>query len=96
MRISSLQIFNTGVSNMQKGQTALAKTQEQISTGKNLNRPSDDPVAAAQILKYRRELAATETYQENITVSQRRLELEELTLQAIGSKSWLFRATIAP
>lgn len=85
MRISSLQIFNTGVSNMQKGQTALAKTQEQISTGKNLNRPSDDPVAAAQILKYRRELAATETYQENITVSQRRLELEELTLQQINN-----------
>lgn len=84
MRISTQQIFNNGVSNMQKAQTALAKTQEQVSTGKNLNRPSDDPVAAAQILKYRRELAATGTYQENITVSQRRLELEELTLQQVN------------
>ncbi|MEH6825209.1 MAG: flagellar hook-associated protein FlgL, partial [Motiliproteus sp.] len=84
MRISTQQIFNNGVSNMQKAQTALARTQEQVSTGKNLNRPSDDPVAAAQILKYRRELAATGTFQENITVSQRRLELEELTLQQVN------------
>ncbi|MEH6470254.1 MAG: flagellar hook-associated protein FlgL [Halopseudomonas sp.] len=83
MRVSSLQIFNNGVRNMQTGQTNLARSQEQISTGKNLNRPSDDPVAAAQILKFKRELVANETFSENISVSQRRLELEELTLQQI-------------
>jgi len=68
---------------MQTGQSNLAKLQEQVSTGKNLNRPSDDPVAAAQILKFRRELAANETYTENITVSQRRLEQEEVVLQQV-------------
>ena len=83
MRISSLQIFNSGINNIQNGQTQLAKLQEQISTGKNLNRPSDDPVAAAQILKFRRELAANDTYKENADVSKRRLELEEITIQQV-------------
>ncbi|MEH6651599.1 MAG: flagellar hook-associated protein FlgL [Motiliproteus sp.] len=83
MRISSLQIFNNGINNIQNGQTQLAKLQEQISTGKNLNRPSDDPVAAAQILKFRRELAANETYSDNADVSKRRLELEEITIQQV-------------
>ncbi|MFT5720196.1 MAG: flagellar hook-associated protein 3 FlgL [Motiliproteus sp.] len=87
MRISTQQIYNSGVSNMQTGQTALAKTQEQISTGKNLNRPSDDPVAAAQILKLRREISAGETYADNIAVSQRRLEQEETVVAQVKDAS---------
>lgn len=87
MRVSSLQIFQTGVRNMQIGQSNLAKLQEQVSTGKNLNRPSDDPVAAAQILKFRRELAVNETYVDNITVSQRRLDQEEVVLQQVKDAS---------
>ena len=87
MRVSSLQIFNNGVRNIQNGQTNIANLQNQISTGKKLVRPSDDPVAAAQILKLQRELTTTETYTENITVSERRLSLEELTLQQINDAS---------
>ncbi|MFT6916784.1 MAG: flagellar hook-associated protein 3 FlgL [Motiliproteus sp.] len=87
MRISTQQIYNSGVSNMQTGQSALAKTQEQISTGKNLNRPSDDPVAAAQILKLRREISAGDTYTDNISVSQRRLEQEETVVSQVKDAS---------
>lgn len=83
MRVSSLQIYQNGVRNLQTGQTNIAKLQNQISTGKKLISPADDPVAAAQILKLQRELTATQTYNENITVSERRLSLEEQTLQQI-------------
>ncbi|WP_421866770.1 flagellar hook-associated protein FlgL [Motiliproteus sp.] len=87
MRVSSLQIFQNGVRNIQTGQTNIANLQNQISTGKKLISPADDPVAAAQILKLQRELTTTQTYNENITVSERRLSLEEQTLQQIQNAS---------
>lgn len=80
MRISTRQTFLNSVTNMQNSQSKLADLQNQVSTGKKLNKPSDDPVAAAQVVKLNRELAQTEKYQENIDVTQRRLELEETIL----------------
>lgn len=47
IRLSSQQVFSTGISRMQEINSSLNKTQEQISTGQRVNRPSDDPVAAA-------------------------------------------------
>ncbi|OMH30010.1 flagellar hook-associated protein FlgL [Motiliproteus sp. MSK22-1] len=85
MRVSTQQIFNNAVAQMQKGQTNLAMTQERIASGKELLRPSDDPIAAAQILKLQREIARTDTFTENIGVSERRLSQEELTLDSIDT-----------
>lgn len=50
MRISTSQIFDTGTTGILRNQTNLAKLQNQLSTGKKLNTPSDDPVAAEQVL----------------------------------------------
>lgn len=85
MRISTQQAFLNSVSNMQSSQTKLVDLQNQISTGKKLSKPSDDPVAAAQIVKLNRELAQTEKFQDNIDVTQRRLELEETVLDSINN-----------
>ena len=85
MRISTQQAFLNSVSNMQNSQSKLADLQNQISTGKKLSKPSDDPVAAAQIVKLNRELAQTEKFQDNIEVTQRRLELEETVLDSINT-----------
>ncbi len=85
MRVSTQQIFNNAVSQMQKSQTSLAQTQERIATGKELLRPSDDPVAAAQILKLEREVSRTEKFEDNITATERRLQLEETTLDQIDT-----------
>lgn len=85
MRISTRQTFLNSVSNMQNSQSKLADLQNQISTGKKLNKPSDDPVAAAQVVKLNRELAQTEKFQDNIDVTQRRLELEETVLDNLNS-----------
>ncbi len=85
MRISTQQIFTNAVSQMQQGQSELAQTQERIASGKQLLRPSDDPVAAAQILKLEREISRSDKFDGNIDVSQRRLQLEELTLNQIDT-----------
>lgn len=84
MRISTQQQYQQSIANMQEGQVKLSHLQQQISTGKKLINPSDDPVAAAQVVKLERELAQNNKYDENINITQRRLELEETILSDIN------------
>ncbi len=83
MRVSTSQIYNSSLNQMQNSQAKLAEIQEKISSGKAILRPSDDPIAAARILKLERELSRTEVFDANIDASTRRLELEEITLEQI-------------
>ena len=85
MRISTQQQFLNSIDNMQQSQSRLAELQHQISTGKKLNNPSDDPVAAAQVVKLDRELAQYQKFDDNINVTRRRLELEEVILRDINT-----------
>ncbi|QSP94102.1 flagellar hook-associated protein FlgL [Marinobacter salinisoli] len=82
IRISSQQIFTGGINRLQELNGNLNNTQQQISTGKRVNTPSDDPVAAARILKLDQELARTETYQRNVDLADNRLSQEESALES--------------
>lgn len=83
MRISTSQIYNIATLGMTQAQTALAKTQEQLSTGKRVLSPADDPVAATAILQLNQELARTEQFKKNVDVADNSLDLEETNLQSI-------------
>ena len=50
MRISTSQIFDAGSASIQKSQSGLYKLQNQLSTGRRILTPQDDPVASAQAL----------------------------------------------
>lgn len=80
MRISSQQIFSGGINRLQGINSNLVDTQQQISTGKKVNKPSDDPVAAARILKLDQELRRVDTYQRNANLADNRLKQEESAL----------------
>lgn len=82
IRISSQQIFSGGINRLQELNTNLNNTQQQISTGKRVNKPSDDPVAAARILKLDQELSRVETYQRNVDLADTRLKQEESALES--------------
>ncbi len=84
MRISTQQQYFKSIDQMQNSQSKLSELQDQISTGKKLQTPSDDPVAAAQVVKLERELAQYSKYDDNINVTERRLELEETILDDIN------------
>lgn len=47
-RIGTLQAFDTSLAQLQKRQVELSETQHQLTTGKRVNRASDDPTAAAR------------------------------------------------
>lgn len=77
IRISSQQIFSGGINRLQDLSAQLNKTDEQIATGKRVNRPSDDPVAAARILKLDQEVKRIETFERNAQLADNRLSQEE-------------------
>ncbi len=85
MRISTAQVFLSNLDNQARTNNDLFKTQQQLSTGKKVLQPSDDPLAAAQIIKLKKEVARNDQFQGNIDVSRRRLELEEIALDQLNN-----------
>lgn len=83
MRIATSQVFLNNINSLSEANSKLFKTQQQISTGKKVLQPSDDPLAAAQIIKLKKEVARNDQFQGNIEVSNRRLALEEITLDQL-------------
>ncbi len=85
MRISTIQAFNSSVSGMQKNYANVTRTQEQISTGKRILTPADDPVASVRLLQLSQEEALNAQYTSNNTAAQNSLNSEEATLSSIGT-----------
>lgn len=83
VRISSQQVFQGGIDRLQDLNAGLQKTQQQIATGKRVINPSDDPVAAARILKLDQETAQIGQFQRNVDLAENRLEQEESTLAGV-------------
>ncbi len=83
VRISSQQVFQGGIDRLQDLNAGLQKTQQQIATGKRVINPSDDPVAAARILKLDQETAQIGQFQRNVDLAENRLEQEESTLSDV-------------
>lgn len=85
MRISTLQIFNIANRSMADANQAMIKTQEQLSTGKRVLHPSDDPVASTKIMQLTNELAGIKQYQNNIDIAQNNLTIEEFVLDSVNN-----------
>lgn len=85
--INTRATFSTSVDRMSALSERIATTQEAISTGRRVNRPSDDPVASARASTLRRDLAKAATTNRNIDAANHRLRAAEITLAAIGELS---------
>jgi flagellar hook-associated protein 3 FlgL len=85
MRISTQQFYRQGVDVMQDQQTRLNDIQLQLASGKKLNKPSDDPAAAVQVLNLGDVSERLAQYQRNAGMAQSRLEQEDGVLDGIGN-----------
>ena len=83
MRVSTNQIYSIVNIGMSNAQTSINKTQEQMSTGKRVLSPADDPVAATTILQLNSELTRVQQYTKNIDSGSNSLNLEETALQSV-------------
>ena len=83
MRISTMQQFNSGVRSILSNQESTTKTQQQISTGRRVLTPADDPIASTRILQLQQDISLRNQYEENVTAAQNRQNLEEAILSSV-------------
>lgn len=85
MRISTNTIFQQGTTRMGELQTSLAKTQQQVSTGRKILSPADDPVASARALQVTNTQEINAKYATNRSNARDSLEASEGALQGVTS-----------
>ncbi|HEY1151011.1 MAG TPA: flagellar hook-associated protein FlgL [Pseudoduganella sp.] len=88
LRISNQTIFNTGVSQLNTMQSALQKAQLQLSTGRRVLTPSDDPVASARALEVTQSQTMNAQYATNRSNARSSLALVD---QALGTSDDLLQ-----
>lgn len=66
LRVTQGMINSQLMRNLNTNMTRMSKQQEQLATGRLINRPSDDPVGITYSLRYRSELQANMQYQRNV------------------------------
>ncbi|MEM6300740.1 MAG: flagellar hook-associated protein FlgL, partial [Pseudomonadota bacterium] len=84
-RISTLQIFQSGVSTILARQEELARTQQELAAGRSILSPEDDPAGAIQILDIEEDLRQVDQFQRNSNLAESQLSLEDTTLSNVVS-----------
>lgn len=84
-RISTAGQHTAAVQRIMRQQVQLEKTQSQVASGKRVETPADDPIAATRILGYERSQAQLEQFERNSTVVQQRLSAGETALADLGT-----------
>ncbi len=84
-RVNLETIINSTIFNVQRSTSKLSKLQEQISSGKIVNRPSDAPAGARQILSLRSETFRLGQYASNVKIATQTLNFNSSTLQGTAN-----------
>ncbi|HSA87428.1 MAG TPA: hypothetical protein VLE46_14720, partial [Nitrospira sp.] len=88
MRVTELQSFGVLTNNLIRSRARMLELQQQVSTGKLVRQPSDDPSAFNHIALDKASLAVIEQRERNIVFGQTRLDLSDKALsQAMASLS---------
>jgi len=85
MRIASSTLYEVNVAALNLQQSRLLQTQQQVSSGRRMLTPADDPAAAALALDVSQADAANTQHGSNINRAQTALALSEGVLQGVTS-----------
>lgn len=80
MRVTEQQTFSILANNLERSRARALEIQQQVSTGKQVQKPSDDPSAFNHIALDKTSLAAIEQRLRNISFGQTRLDLSDRLL----------------
>ncbi|WP_025688186.1 flagellar hook-associated protein FlgL [Paenibacillus zanthoxyli] len=81
LRVTQGMMSTQTLSNINRNYSKLSDMSNQISTGRKINKPSDDPVGVTYALRYRAELASNEQYQSNADSAVSWLDYTDSTMQ---------------
>ena len=83
IRVATSTAYSRGVTAMNNQNLKLNHTMEQLSTGKRIVVPADDPAGAARVLGLNQAKARTEQFQSNIIALNSSLQVEEINLGGV-------------
>ncbi|NOU58032.1 flagellar hook-associated protein FlgL [Brevibacillus borstelensis] len=84
IRVTQTMLNNNMLRNLSNSMGSMDKYQQQLSSGKKINRPSDDPVVATRAMFYRSSLIQNEQFQRNVGEAQSWLEVSDNSLNEAG------------
>src|SRR3954451_18449008 len=65
LRVTPKSMEQTAIDGLTRSLARTAKLQEQLASGKSLNRPSDSPIETVSAMQYRSEIRRTQQFQRN-------------------------------
>lgn len=84
MRISARIMADHVKANLARQSAQMMETQVKLSSGKRINKPSDDPIGIGKVLDYRTTLKTLDQYGENITDAKTRVGFTEAVLGQVS------------
>lgn len=83
MRITQQMMSDAVVSNIMTNQSRLSELERQLTSGKRLSRPSDDPAAVERTLTYRAGVEAGDQYLKNMDAAKTWLDATDASLNTV-------------
>src|SRR5574343_377281 len=80
MRVSTAHTYDKAIESLQKRQTELADSQSQLTSGKKVNVPSDDPIAAARAERSLATIARSDANQRALEASRNVMQIAESSM----------------
>lgn len=81
MRVTQSMLAGNSLRHISQGFNKMGKLQEQLSTGKKITRPSDDPVVAMKGMYYRTNLTEIQQYKRNLSEAYAWMEESEAAIE---------------
>lgn len=85
MRITSSMIFNQVTRSLQRNLKALADPSERLSTGKRINKPSDDPSGMSRAMDYKARIEENKQYMRNTDDAYSFLQYADTVMSSVTS-----------
>jgi len=83
-RVTNAMISRTVLTDIQNVQSQLTATQERLSSGKQITKPSDDPFGTSRALLFRNEISQNTQYQSNVGEASSWLTTTDTALSSIN------------
>lgn len=84
MRVTHRLVANTVINNIHLNLDRMHRVQNMLSSGKTVNKPSDDPIKVSRVMGYNSALDQNNQYRKNIDSARSWLEVTENALKGIN------------
>jgi len=85
MRVTTKMLSQSLINNVNTNLNRMEKYQNQLSSGRLIDRPSDDPVATSRLLAAKSDLKAQEQYSSNMKDAAGWLDTVDGALESVGN-----------